>query len=646
MDFFEHQDRARTRTNVLIFYFILAVIGIIFSVYAALVFLLGITNKSMLPGNWWQPDFFLYTTVATTAVILIGSFYKMATLRHSSIAVSLGGRPVDINTTDIDERKLINVVEEMALASGVPTPEIYILGEGSSINAFAAGYSPENAVIGVTRCCIRNLNRDELQGVVAHEFSHILNGDMRLNIHLIGWLFGILCLAVVGRILLRSASSSGSRKKNPLPLIGLALILIGYIGVFFARLIQSAVSRQREFLADASAVQFTRNSDGIANALKKIGGLENGSRLGSPHAEEASHLFFADGIERGFFSNLFSTHPPLTERIRAIDSSFNGEFVRIELKTDGHPLPEMDALRRSLAGGVSPDSPAFQQLTQSFSKKTTPNALIQSVGMLQQRHIEKARQIQAGMPDVLLQAAHEPLDASALVYCSLLEKDADIRAKQWAWLEQHVEPAVIQGIKRLLPSLTQLDVWAVLPLINLSIPALRRLSKQQYDAFSKNVCALIHADENVSLFEYTLQRMLLQHLRPSFEKTAEPRVRFYSINPVLNDCALLVSALANLQTGEAKQQEAFARGMRQLNTSQATQQVKSATAQTAFSAIDKALERINASEPFIKRNALYACASAVASDGMIEPKEIELLRAIASSLDCPIPPFVSEMLPA
>src|SRR5262249_2273093 len=194
-----------------------------------------------------------------------------------------------------DLRKLLNVVEEMSIASGVPMPEVYLMPDEKGINAFAAGTAPDNAVIGVTEGCVRHLKRDELQGVIGHEFSHILNGDMRLNMRLIGVVFGLLCIMLVGRVMLDafirggSPRSSSARNANPPPifLLAIGLIVIGWPGAFFGRLIQAAVSRQREFLADASAVQFTRNPLGLAGALKKIGGLAYGSRLDSAHAAEA-----------------------------------------------------------------------------------------------------------------------------------------------------------------------------------------------------------------------------------------------------------------------------------------------------------------------------------------------------------------------
>ena len=297
--------------------------------YAAVLAIFGvgsfrdsITSVGEPSVGLWQPDLFLWSTLATLAVILIGSVTKTLELHRggSAVAEMLDGRLINSNSTDLDERKLLNVVEEMAIASGVPVPQVYVMDNEAGINAFSAGFSTSDAAIGVTRGGMKKLSRDELQGVIGHEFSHILNGDMRLNLRLMGLIFGILCLTVVGRVLLRTRG-----RKNPLPLLGLALVIIGWVGVFFGRLIQAAVSRQREFLADASAVQFTRNPGGLAGALKKIGGLASGSQLTSAHALEASHLFFANGMRNSLFG-IMATHPPLPERIRALDPSFDGKF--------------------------------------------------------------------------------------------------------------------------------------------------------------------------------------------------------------------------------------------------------------------------------------------------------------------------------
>ncbi len=330
MDFFAQQARARKNTKVLVVYFVIAVLCIIASVYiVSLLIFYGTASQepdsSPVELVLWDPQLLLYVVLGTLGVVVAGSLYKTLALAKggSAVAESLGGRLVPADPADPDERKLRNVVEEMAIAAGVPVPKIYVLDDEQGINAFAAGHTPGDAALGVTRGCITLLDRDELQGVIGHEFSHILNGDMRLNLRLMGVIFGIVCLAVVGRILLYSR---GGRGRNPLMLLGLALIVIGAIGVFFGRLIQAALSRQREFLADASAVQFTRNPAGLSGALQKIGGF--GSKVESAHAGEASHMFFGNGVGKPFL-NALATHPPLDQRIRAIDPDWDGTFESI-----------------------------------------------------------------------------------------------------------------------------------------------------------------------------------------------------------------------------------------------------------------------------------------------------------------------------
>jgi len=329
MDFFAHQDKARKKTKLLVVYFLFAVLCIIASVYFVSLMVFYGTHAKQTPGSpppelvLWDPTLFLRVVFGTLGVVAVGSLYKMAVLSKggSAVAESLGGRPIDPETTNPDERKLRNVIEEMAIAAGVPVPKIYVLEDESGINAFAAGHAPGDAAIGVTRGCMTLLDRDELQGVIGHEFSHILNGDMRLNLRIMGVIFGIVCLAVVGRVLVYSRG--GDRGRAPLMFLGLALIVIGAIGVFFGRLIQAALSRQREFLADASAVQFTRNPEGLSGALQKIGSA--GSKVGSAHAGEASHMFFGNGLGKPFLGAM-ATHPPLDERIRAIDPGWDGTF--------------------------------------------------------------------------------------------------------------------------------------------------------------------------------------------------------------------------------------------------------------------------------------------------------------------------------
>ncbi|MEW6074668.1 MAG: M48 family metallopeptidase, partial [Planctomycetota bacterium] len=317
MDFFAHQDRARRHTGWLVFLFLLAVAGIVAAVYVVVLFALGgLAGSSGPPPDLWDGGVLLLTAVGVLSVVGLGSAYKTAQLRAGGPAVAalVGARPVLPGTADAAERRLLNVVEEMAIASGVPVPPVFVMDREEGINAFAAGHSTADAAITVTRGTLEQLSRDELQGVVAHEFSHILNGDMRLNLRLMGTIHGILVIGMIGWLILRHVRGG---KKNPLPLIGLALFFVGYAGTFLGNLIKAAVSRQREFLADAAAVQFTRNPGGLAGALGKIAETAEGSRLHAAHAPEVSHMLFGAGT-RSALGGLLATHPPLAERIRRL----------------------------------------------------------------------------------------------------------------------------------------------------------------------------------------------------------------------------------------------------------------------------------------------------------------------------------------
>ena len=352
VDFFQRQDNARRRTRWLVVYFVGAILGLACTFYIIALPPYFHGNPEAV-GSFWHPELFQVVVSVILIVIALGSLTKAIKLRKGgkAIALALGGRPSTVPATDPDERELQNIVEEMSIASGVPMPAIYVLDRESGINAFAAGFRPEDAVIGVTKGAMQFLSRDELQGVIAHEFSHILNGDMRLNLRLVAWLQGILWIAILGQGLLASArrcvawkSESDDLKKAGLGLfffgsiVGVIIYGLGSIGMFFGHLIKSAVARQREFLADAAAVQFTRNPMGLANALKKIGGLAHGSRIRSPLAEEASHMFFGNGL-RGSWFGIFATHPSLKKRINLLDPNFDGRFLQVTFPIGLSKLP-------------------------------------------------------------------------------------------------------------------------------------------------------------------------------------------------------------------------------------------------------------------------------------------------------------------
>ena len=622
MDFFERQDEARRHTKFLVVYFVLAVVSLVVVINVALSLILGtlvIGSKSVL---------LLWITLGTLAVIFTGSVFKTLQLASggSAVAELLGGRLIDSNTSDADERKLLNVVEEMSIASGVPVPQVYVMDHEAGINAFAAGHSTSDAAISVTRGCTKLLSRDELQGVVAHEFSHILNGDMGLNLRLMGLVFGILCLTVIGRVLIRTRGS-----KNPLPLVGLALIVVGWAGAFFGRLIQSAVSRQREVLADAAAVQFTRNPAGLAGALKKIGGLADGSRLESPHAEEASHLFFANGMGTSFFS----THPPLIERIRALDPSFDGKFPRVieEPASAISPAPQVSA---------AAEIPTAHLGTNRFVVPfVAEHAVVANIGQATTQHLAYAADLCHSIPPAIEAAARDPLRASGLVCALLLANEVSVHEKQFEVLASVASEPMLNETARIWPEVQIMPVQAKIPSLDLALPALRRLPPEQFQQFRAAIGTLAANNDQGDLFAYMLQKIVARHLDTYFLPERRPLTQFYALHPLAHDCGVLLSATAYAGQEDANElSAAFSKGADYLSQAAHCEIPLLPPEECDLSNMDAALERLSQAVPQIKKNLLRACVQTVAADGVIQQGEAELLRAIADALDCPVPPFV------
>ena len=340
MNFFQEQEQARKQTLFLIIVFTVAILVIIvitvFFITGLDVYFEHVPVAVYLasPLEYVKPRYFYLTTLAVIGVVGMGSLYKYQQLSSGgkSVATALGGVKVNRNHANADEKRLLNVVEEMAIASGISPPTVYVL-HGEEINAFTAGLSIDDAVIGVTKGCMEKLNREELQGVIAHEFSHIFNGDMRLNLQLTAILHGILLIGLIGEFIFRYSGSKGSRGASGrrkggggVPyfiILGAGLAVLGYVGTFLGSLIKANVSRRREYLADATAVQYTRYPRGISGALKKIAYYS--SNIYAPAAEVYSHLYFAEGVS-SLFSNLTTTHPPLVKRIKRVEPHWNGKF--------------------------------------------------------------------------------------------------------------------------------------------------------------------------------------------------------------------------------------------------------------------------------------------------------------------------------
>jgi Zn-dependent protease with chaperone function len=651
-DFFSHQETARKKTGALILYFALAVLAIIALTYLVIAGAFLAAEQRERPaatGLEWNRlfDWQLLTAVTGGTLLLVGggSAYRIVSLSAGGrkVAELLGGKLLDPNTRDPDERKVLNVVEEMAIASGCPVPPVYLLQNERGINAFAAGKTPSDAVIGVTRGCIETLSRDELQGVIAHEFSHILNGDMKLNIRLMGILYGILLISTTGWIIFRSTAHGRTsrdddrRGGNPLPLIGLALYVLGYVGVLFGRLIKAAVSRQREYLADASAVQFSRNPHGIAGALKKIGAAEYGSRVRTPEAEEASHMFFGEALGLGAWNPL-ATHPPLAERIRRIDPSFDGDFSKVSLEP-----PESQRLAeemRRLSEAAGREQVADDRRADRRRAPFNPVEAITRVGTLTPQNVAFAAALLDGIPEPLIGLAREPFGAVALVYSMLIDRhDGDVRARQLQMLDREAEPGLADTVRELVGRVGGMRTDAYLPLIELSLPALKRLSRAQFERFIARLRHLMEADQKISLFEYAMRRMLLRHLGPQFGWGRAVEVRYDTAPPLVRPVATILSALSNVGHADPRQREtAYQRGVAALAWSEPLPPLFHSE-ETNLNAVDEALNTIAGASPPLKRAILSACASTIGADGQITIEEGELLRAISDALDCPMPPL-------
>lgn len=668
MDFFEAQARARQRTSRLILLFILAVLGTIAAGYLAAILMLrqispragqfeagfwslqtsGQWSDAPARTTWWDPGILVTVAFGTAAVVGLASLYKWRQFGSggSAVAESVGARQVDPATTDPAERRLLNVVEEMAIASGMPVPTVYLLPDETAINAFAAGLTTNDAVVAVTRGTLQKLNRDELQGVVAHEFSHILNGDMRMNLRIAAVVFGILVIGLSGRGILWSLRGGRmSRGKNGgiiagIVALGVALVIIGYVGYFFGRLIQAAVSRQREFLADASAVQFTRNPTGIADALKKIGGYALGSTLQSPRSTAIGHFFFAQAFRTGV-TGWWATHPPLAERIRAIDPGFDGHMF--------DPPKVVDVAHESFvaAGLTAPTSP---DLVAPRSPAAAPRMVhlpvsrplaMNLVGTLLPENLVHARNLLATTPDSLRHAVQSPADACVLLYGLLLDDDPANRARQTEIVSRMAGTRPRQRLEQLLPDLHRLRPEHKLPLLQLSLPALRNLSAPALESFFDVLDELVHADARVSVFEFTLQKLLIHSLRLGRAPSAAG-AQIHSFTAVAGEIAVVLSALASHSSSTVDDaRAAFARGAASLQVLE-TPLAFRPMADGDFAPLDVALDRLARTSFAIRQRVLNAATQVAGEDGRMGVAEFELLRAFAAALDCPLPPLPAE----
>ncbi len=655
MDFFAAEQRAKKRTTRLLILFGLAVAGTIAAGYVGTVLALRANSvrqsfrhgyqgyssqdEAEVDAPFWRPGLFAAVAVGTLGVIGGASLYKWSEFSAggSAVAEGVGGRRVDPHTTDPREHQLLNVVEEMAIASGLPVPALYILDKEPAINSFAAGLTSSDAVVTVTRGALEKLNRDEIQGVVAHEFSHILNGDMRMNVRISAIIFGILVIGLAGRATLwgmrygRFGSSRGKGGGGVLVVlaIGLGLLVVGYVGYFFGKLIQASLSRQREFLADASAVQFTRNPPGVTGALKKIGGYAIGSTLETHKASEISHFFFAQEFVSNF-GGLWATHPPLDVRIRAIEPQFDGKFFE--------PAEVVDVAKEPWS--KVPHMPPAPPVPSPQAAMAFGAALAAAAGTLSPEGAAQAQSILAEIPAGIRTAARSPHDAPILLFGLLLDDDEAVRRKQLASLASSDGGDVLRTLEQLDPALRQLKPAHKLPVLQLALPALKALPPTALNSFAGTLDDLVQADGRVTTFEFALQRLVLRALSINRAPSAVV-TQIYSFQAVTVEISVVLSALAHASSAdEAEASRAFAEGAAQLKLVEGKISFLS-EADSGLVQLDAALDKLAGASGPIKQRLLMAAAHVVSADGVLLTQEAELLRAVAASLDVPVPPITA-----
>ncbi len=624
MNFFEQQRRSRKKTALLTALFLGGALAT--AAAAGVVAYLTANMANMIHHyviradihhnpDWLDAGYFYLGCLLALVCMAVASALKIRSLGRGGayVAGALGARLIR-GGPDLTERKLLNVTEEMAIASGLPVPGVYVLDADDAINALTAGNTPDDAVIAVTRGALDHLNRDELQGVVAHEFAHILSGDMRNNTRLIGVLGGVFFFAGFGKQMVKTAFRAA------VPVIawtmypGMAFTVIGFGGRLFGRLVQSAVSREQEFAADAAAVQFTRYPHGILNALKKIGRFRPRLAFENPFAEEVSHMFFFESVDA-----LFATHPPVADRIRRFEPTFDGDFRKADL----HAFPEYsETPYRGFSGEetvVRPDQAA------AAVGKVTPDHIRQGQGML------------AAIP-ARLRAAAEDTEEAVVLACGLaLDRDPAEADRQIAALRRNAPADLADRVADLADDLKELNPGLRLPLLDLAMPALRRMTSARYAELLHNLQAMCAATRRMTLFEFCIQEIIARRLGAAFSKKRD-RTLYSRLESVLPDIAALLSRLA--EAGHADHAMADAAFASAVGTLPSTTGLTIPPGPVSFSDLRAALDRLSLSDWRIREATLNACAHCVCYDRKVTAAEAELLRAVAYAMGLPLPPFL------
>ena len=670
MNFYKAQDQARKQTTWLLFLYFLSVVSIVLITNICFAIFVWYSNphnlsNAQLPSitsissaiEWFQQVIvglgwykFLWVTGLVCGVIGISMGFKWISLRSGGrvVAESLGGRLLAPNADDNLERRLLNVVEEIALAAGVPVPPVYIMDNEQGINAFAAGLSTEDAVIGVTRGTLVCLNREQLQGVIAHEFSHILNGDMLLNMKLLAVLHGILMISEAGRTMMRhSTRRSYSRSRRDSNggffVFGLCLFLIGWLGQFFGDLIKSAVSRQREFLADASAVQFTRNPEGIGGALKMIGGYSAKSTIQHSAAHEVGHLFFSSAYKS--FLSLFSTHPPLETRISRVLPSWDGRFTSYKKETGS--IRSNDETHAGFVGSradTAGQSQAGATAKQVLSKKSASNydgkPLEFTLASTQEPALFSGS---ASNTDAILEQikmlAHEPLGAVSLVLSTLMDDAEAVLSKQIAFIES-TQKSWLLASNKTKHLFEQLDAQSKgvsqhrLELLEMAMPSLKQLSLKQYQQLRALMTNMVHADGRVALLEWVIYQLVCQHCDRHFGLSKAQKPRYKTLKQLAPIYAVVLSRVVHYGGGS---EDALLKAFNKACNAAGTYTIELLPIESCGQAkFTRAVQALGLAYPLLKPRLIKGLVSAAHSDGQINEHEHQVIRGVAAVMDCPL----------
>ena len=664
MNFFERQEQARGRTKLLVFLFICALFATFAAVLSLVAWFAALGTETASTGASTSELFVRYlaepSLVAGVAVVVFlliggGSIFKIGELKSmgaDGVAVALGGTRITRAATDGAERRLYNVVEEMAIASGVPVPNVYVMREEKAINACAIGGDPESSAVAVTDGALRTLSRDELQGVVAHEFGHLLNGDVKMNMRLIGVLFGLQMLTLLGVGIFRSTlylsfgGSSDDRKGAgglvlAIWLFAFGLVVIGSIGVFFSNVIRAAISRQREFLADASAAQFTRNPAGLAGALKKIGGLSGGSRVNAARSAEMAHLFFGSVFSGGLMESLFKTHPDLTERIRRLEPTFDGRFpkVAVDSGVGGRlSVPLYDGTPASVRGVANGGAAAngTSAASERFANGAAfAAALIDSIATQAAEKFDVASALLQKTPSEVEPLLAEFDGARAVLYALLTDANEAIRTRQLETIRKAEGTKLDAKIAAALSALSGASFAARSTVARLTLPALKTANIAQYRKLRETILALCAADGTLDLFEYALQASVVRELDVYYRLSRGTKIRFSRFDDVVEPFRTVLSFLASEgASGDVEaERKAFDEGASYFYLKLEPTPPETRT----LGAFSRALNDLSQATPILKQKLLTAFCRCVAADGVVVEREGELLETIASALGVPAP---------